>query len=130
MATLAVLRLFGSRQTHHRCRCCRRSSDTLIRGGAGGGGLLIALGVVHLLRTMTPFDVPRLAEAQISEKCPTKRAGRCGKPRRRAGTPGSGAPCQGARAYADCLLKTVEFVVDAQLSVPALACVALSESDI
>ena len=33
---------------------------------AGGGGLLIALGVVQLLRTMTPFDVPRLAEAQLN----------------------------------------------------------------
>ena len=33
---------------------------------AGGVGLLIALGVVQLLRTMTPFDVPRLAEAQLS----------------------------------------------------------------
>ncbi len=29
---------------------------------AGGGGLLLAGGVVQLLRTMTPFDVPRLAE--------------------------------------------------------------------
>ncbi len=33
---------------------------------AGGGGLLIAHGVVQLLRTMTPFDVPRLAEAQLN----------------------------------------------------------------
>ena len=33
---------------------------------AGGGGLLMALGVVQLLRTMTPFDVPRLAEAQLN----------------------------------------------------------------
>ena len=33
---------------------------------AGGGGLLIAFGVVELLRTMTPFDVPRLAEAQLN----------------------------------------------------------------
>ena len=33
---------------------------------AGGGGLLIALGVVQLVRTMTPFDVPRLADAQLN----------------------------------------------------------------
>ena len=33
---------------------------------AGGGGLLIAFGVVQLLRTMTPFDVPRLAAAQLN----------------------------------------------------------------
>ena len=33
---------------------------------AGGGGLLIAVGVVQLLRTLTPFDVPRLAESQLN----------------------------------------------------------------
>ena len=32
---------------------------------AGGVGLLVALGAVQVLRTVTPFDVPRLAEAQL-----------------------------------------------------------------
>ena len=33
---------------------------------AGGAGLVIALGAVQLLRTLTPFDVPRMAEAQLN----------------------------------------------------------------
>ncbi len=33
---------------------------------AGGGGWLIAMGVVQLLRTTSPFDVPRLVEAQLN----------------------------------------------------------------
>ncbi|MEE8130484.1 MAG: ABC transporter permease, partial [Vicinamibacterales bacterium] len=33
---------------------------------AGAGGLVIALGVVQLVRTMTPFDVPRLADATLN----------------------------------------------------------------
>ena len=33
---------------------------------AGGVGLLLALGSVALLRTVTPFDVPRLAEAELN----------------------------------------------------------------
>ena len=33
---------------------------------AGGVGLLVALGAVRILGTMTPFDVPRLAEAQLN----------------------------------------------------------------
>jgi len=33
---------------------------------AAGVGLILALGAVQILRTMTPFDIPRLAQAQLN----------------------------------------------------------------